>query len=335
MNRFIFTLCCLIALSACKKHTDTHNLPGITATPHQWQAISSPIAGSNSDIYFTSKDTGYIFGVSGTDYILRSVDAGATWQLLIHFSFHDLAYNCFYPLTNKVLFAARDSLYQSIDGGATWLKENNWSGTTAYQVTFVNRETGFILTYDKIYVSHNGGNAWSLQASLGGGYHHLVFTDSLHGFASGGAPIEENATKFIASVGVLSKTVDGGHHWTELDTGSWMAKTQRFQQIDAMDFLDNDHGLISMDDGTVEGTSDGGLHWQVISKILPGAMAQLKYDRSGKVYFIGGNKVYRSGDNGKTIGLEFTGPDELLKLTIAADNQVFLVGRSGQIYKRM
>jgi len=189
MNRFIFTLCCLTVLSACKKHTVNRNLPGIASTPHQWQAVNSLVAGSNSDIYFTSKDTGYIFGVSGTDYILRSVDAGATWQMRIQFSFHDLAFNCFYPLTDKMLFAARDSLYQSIDGGATWIKENNWNGTTASQVTFVNRETGFILTDDKIYASRNGGIAWSLQASLSGGYNHLVFPDSLHGFASGGGPV--------------------------------------------------------------------------------------------------------------------------------------------------
>jgi photosystem II stability/assembly factor-like uncharacterized protein len=102
-----------------------------------------------------------------------------------------------------------------------------------------------------------------------------------------------------------------------------------------MDFSDNAHGMLSLSDGTVEGTSDGGVHWQVISKILPGAMNQLKFDRLGNVYFIGSNKVYSSSDNEKTIGLEFTGPDEFLKMAVTADNHLFLVGRSGQIHERM
>jgi len=335
MNRFIVTLCCLTVLSACKKHTDNSNLPGITSTPHQWQPISSPVTGYNSDIYFTARDTGYIFGYSGSPYILRSADAGATWQLLINFGHNVPVFNCFYPLAANVLFAARDSLYTSVDGGATWHKNNAWNGTTASKVTFVNRKTGFILTNDKIYSSRNGGNSWCLQASLSGGYNTLVFPDSLHGFASGGAPVEENASKNIASIGVLSRTIDGGNHWTRLDTGSWLPKTQRFQQIYAIDFSDNNHGLIALNDGTLEGTSDGGVHWQLVSKILPGALTQLKYDKTGKVYFICSNKVFSSDDNGKTIGLEFTGPDDFMKITVTTDNQIFLVGRSAQIYKRM
>jgi photosystem II stability/assembly factor-like uncharacterized protein len=212
---------------------------------------------------------------------------------------------------------------------------NSWAGTVAKQLVFTDSNTGFILTDDKLFGSIDGGKTWNLHATLNGGYSMLVFPDKLHGFAAGGGTVEQDASINITSIGVLSFTGDGGHSWVKLDSGSWLNHTQRFNQITAMDFHDAENGVIAMDDQTLNVTSDAGMHWKVIHQNLPGSMAQVKYELAGRLYLISGNKLFSSADNGKTIGLEFTGIDDFLKITVTPDNQIFLAGRSGQIFKRM
>ncbi len=324
----------LETIAGCKKH-DTTLRSSIISTSHQWQQINSPAHGYNSDIYFTSKDTGFMFGSSPGNYILTSVDGGTSWHMMNSFPADYPVFNCFYALNSEMLFALRDTLFFSVDGGSNWSKSTNWTGTTAYQVLFTDQQNGFILTNDKIYSTIDGGMNWRLNASLNGSFTALVFPDKLHGFAAGGGEVEQGGSVNVTSVGSLSATADGGQSWTQLDTGSWITGTQRFRKITAIDFSDIAHGLIAMDDNTLSITTDGGLDWKIQNKNLPGIMMQIKYDKAGKLFLITGNHVYSSDNDGQTVGLEFSGTDEFLKIGITPDNQAFVIGRSGEIYKRM
>ncbi len=333
MYRVFFMIYLLVAFTACKKHPQ-QKPTGVISTPHNWQLLSSPIEGANGDICFTSADTGFIFGTSDNAYLLRSTDGGDSWTLLKEFSRAYPAFNSFCPISASNILIARDSLYQTRDGGTSWLKPGSWSGTTVVQMVFTINSTGFILTDNHIYRTENAAGSWSLTNATGGGYKTLVFPDPQHGFAAGGAEIEDNATIYVASVGVLSATTDGGQNWTRLDTGSWTTKTQRFKNITAIDFRDAMNGIIATDDGALSQTVDGGVHWQVINRQLPGGMTAIKYDRMGRLYLIAANRIYSLANDGKTIGLEFTATDQLLGIGVSPANTVIVIGRGGLILKR-
>ncbi len=81
----------------------------------QWQVLPSGINEKLVDIVFVNDSTGFVISNSGK--ILKTVDYGTTWNLLIHLNH---IYTTLYALDEDTIFAAGSQLWRSDDAGNTW-----------------------------------------------------------------------------------------------------------------------------------------------------------------------------------------------------------------------
>ena len=130
-----------------------------------------------TDLYFSSPDTGFVFG--GTDaniqlanaVILRTVDAGKTWTKVYQSTRpFEIIWKAHFPTPSTgyatLLSYAPNTLERFIakttDGGITWndvpLVSN---GAKVFSVGFLTENTGWVGCDQSIYETNDGGRSWT------------------------------------------------------------------------------------------------------------------------------------------------------------------------------
>ena len=220
----MFLLLFTIFLYSCK----SENINPVADNNANWKVIDTNYTGTLTSINFVSADTGFVLGYSALDNVLlRTVDGGNSWQPLKFPSTINTPLFCFLPINSKIILAARDTLYRSTDGGDTWSKlSTTLDGVNIRQLVFTTSVVGYACTSKGIYKTVSGGNNWRLVKQQNIGYSNILFIDKQTGFASGGNFIERNASGIVGSYGLLTKTIDGGETWTDLNKGDWFLGTE-------------------------------------------------------------------------------------------------------------
>ncbi|MBN1971536.1 MAG: T9SS type A sorting domain-containing protein [Candidatus Delongbacteria bacterium] len=176
-----------------------------------------------------------------------------------------------------------ETVLVSNDQGSSWTKiESEAFETKSFKkVSFINSDTGFILSNDnKFLKSIDGGNNWNvLPVVYGISINSFTFTDEMNGFAVG------NSGKVIS-------TTNGGSSWTE----TVLNDTLNFMDI----AMNGNVGYIvggttpsrynyygqytSLAEGCIFETNDGGATWNLIYEDEQSYFKCVKFDGYGNPY---------------------------------------------------
>jgi photosystem II stability/assembly factor-like uncharacterized protein len=186
-----------------------------------WEYVNTPlppgtISSSFNDIFFLDSARGWAAGYfldnrnvqkryDPSAIIVRTTDAGATWQLAeFNGNFIATGIHFITPSEGRVV-GELDNIYRTWDGGVTWEKEVTPSISYWYRlgdVFFTDQAHGWAVGYGEginqgIILKYTEDKGWE-AVMTGTGYKSVFFTDSLNGW--------------VSSWGIL-RTTDGGKTW--------------------------------------------------------------------------------------------------------------------------
>ena len=227
---------------------------------------------------------GLACGASGT--VLRTTDGGTTWNPVGGFPstiFYSVRFGA-----DKAAYLSGNSgyLFKSTDGGITW-NELSYRFTTQRirDVSFADNENGYVVGTGMVARTTNGGTTWTLQTSPFSGDINEVVAPSPD-FAIAGC-----------DGGNIVKTTDGGANWIQIPTG--ISGTN--SDILAIDFINDNEGLVAAYNGTVAKTTDGGVTWTIISTIVGTSPWDMDMVDNLYAWVSGtGERIFRTTDGGVT-----------------------------------
>lgn len=313
----------------------------------RWDVQISGVTKSLHSVYFTSLNTGYAVGDSGT--LIKTTDGGITWSLQSS-GVTKILRSVFF-LNNNVGYITGDrgTILKTINGGNTWTSLQTTDTTDLYSVYFTNANTGYAGGHsgnmlaianwqDGVYKgwlgvgghmlrTSDGGNTWTEQSLPSAGLlSSIFFTDANTGYA-------------VGEFGTILKSTNGGSTWE----GKYLPNT--FISLYSVYFTDAQTGYAvgnysqpTMNEGIILKTTDGGTTWNeqsfpyviLFSSVcftsastgyavgLYGAIFQtgsncaIRTNTANSlrsVFFIGPNTGYAVGDGG--IILKYSGPSVL------------------------
>ena len=144
---------------------------------------------------------------------------------------------------------------KTTDGGTSWTAQPNDIGydLVSVGIDMVDANTGYFIagTALSIFKTTNGGTNWNrIPSSPGGGttYNKIRAISSSVVFVSGGN-------------GLLYKSTNGGDSWNSISVPTPVPTSTFF----AMDWMDDQNGLIGATSGFLAKTSNGGLSWKTFN----------------------------------------------------------------------
>jgi photosystem II stability/assembly factor-like uncharacterized protein len=248
--------------------------------------------------------------------------------------------NTVYFLDGKRGWVGGDNGYLSRtdDGGQSWIRQNVGIKAAINDIYFRDKEAGFLLAGNSIYVTRDNGDGWTqsrifLPEEFEGAEVELYsvrFSSKKKGWVVGSVSKRERVVDSI-----LVYTDDGGETWrrqrapsrTELihidfvsDKRGWIVgeggtilftrdggaswtkqnvKTNR--TLYHIDFRDDKKGWVVGERGTLLRTTDGGETWTEIPTNVNATLLSIKFPNDEDGWAIGrGGTILRSSDEGRT-----------------------------------
>lgn len=286
-------------------------------TQTYWNKIEVNAPHVMRNIYMNSTfEKGWIIG--SNRMILKSEDGGLTWDALS-------AENTFPEITrlSKMVFSDNSTmwitgslyyatggpagtvlqkgrLFKSVDEGVT-LEEIEFEypdpGTLPYSflsIDFINAQVGWLVGYNRIYKTINGGETWDQQAEFTECCEHLQFITEEIGWVSG--------------YGKSYKTIDGGETWSELVVNSEL----EILHLGKIQLLNESLGWIiaQEDDFKLYKTEDGGLSFTQISSFESVIMDFHFVDNNEGWLIVYSGEIYHTIDGGETWENQNEGEEE-------------------------
>ncbi len=221
-----------------------------TDAGNTWSALN------NGDDYYWINDLSLpdektIFVVGQSGQILKSNDAGASWQKQNSNTTETLNAVFFLNANTGYVVGDNQTILKTTDGGNTWIKQVSPKTQHLYSVWFKNENTGYIASYDweidsctVLLTTTDGGLNWKKKSIGGVSYpRKLVFVNQ--------------DTAFIAGdFGGILKTTDGGKNWEE----SFHHGNSYFDMF----FATENTGYVIGEDGEISMTENCGKDWTVL-----------------------------------------------------------------------
>ena len=182
----------------------------------------APVSGApvNDVLFVDPADSQHLWGSNYSNGVYETTDGGAHWHAANIGNAIFASNIARDPITPANLYAASNwGVFKTTDGGATWA----WSTEGIHDVTVdLMLEGADGITYlasggNGIYKSPDQGASWAQVGAANG------ITGSLPSNGDFVYSLVEdptaNSTLYAGTTGGIFKTVDGGDHWTESDTG--------------------------------------------------------------------------------------------------------------------
>lgn len=245
----------------------------------QWTLVGSALDGTIRGIYFSSPDTGYAVGPTGS--ISKTSDGGTTWipqssgtsVLLRDVTFvnANTGYVC------GADSAGAGTILKTTDGGATWTSSDN--GVTSYcrTVDFPTPAIGFLgAAAGVIYRTTDSGNTWtSYNLGILSDVAQLQMADANTGYAV--------AAKNSYDNGYIFKTTDGGDTWLQVYNDAAVG-------FFALAVADGDTVYAGGESQTIVMTTNGGSSWTTVKTGVYG-------ERYRGAFALSGSEVYMVDDH--------------------------------------
>lgn len=251
-----------------------------------WSAVYDP-GGTNQlwAIDFNSTgEIGLASGAAGT--VLRTTDSGNTWMPVAGLP-NVIYYSVRFGADNAAYLSGGSGYFlKSTDGGVTW-QELGYRFTTSRirDISFADNDNGFVVGTGFVYGSTDGGNTWNEQTA--------PFTGDINEVVA----ITPDLAIAGCDAGNIIRTTNGGTNWDLIATGI----TGTNSDILAIDFADENIGLVAAYNGTVARTTDGGATWNIISTIVGTSPWDMHMVDSLYAWVAGtGERIFRTTDGGFT-----------------------------------
>jgi|GEM_PF-4597819 len=214
-----------------------------------WTAVN--MSNFKNDLFNTISTVNTTIGFAGGNQLIKTTDAGATWDSVSNISFSGVSRSqvYFYTMTfvnETVGFALLDNnnvIFKTTDGGKTWTGIDTSAYTTRLYALDANNI--YALSNGGIIYSNDGESTWKKTPSTSFGnrtLNNVLFLSSNNGYITG-------------DFGNLFHTTDGGATWNQptLDTAVNLFDIQ---------FLDANDAIISAAADITFSSTDGGTTWK-------------------------------------------------------------------------
>lgn len=212
-----------------------------------WDSLPALYGQAIQGLDFGSSQLGFTGGIAGR--ILRTKDAGASWQLFQMDFYNNLL----------GVAVASDSIVMVVGGGGRGEGEiwrstdagNSWAATTfdfeLQAITFPEPDLGFVCGYGAVLRTENAGVDWEVLDASGDLYGALSFPSSDTGYV-------------IGLTGEILRTTDRGDTWKTLRSAS--AFVQHRKQFHDVVFRNGKQGYIVGKKSIILRTEDAGKSWE-------------------------------------------------------------------------
>lgn len=135
---------------------------------YHWSTLSSGVDFNLKRIRFINNKIGFVIGGDSTGgYLLKTQDAGSTWQLInLHLPEPGWPTGVFFLDANKGFITGKKFFKETTDGGTTWVDAINAATENFTDVSFKTSSTGFATAgAGRYYQTDDAGNTWRMQQS--------------------------------------------------------------------------------------------------------------------------------------------------------------------------
>jgi len=280
----------------------------------EWK-FRNPLPQGNrlKDVFFVNSQTGWSVGFTGT--ILKTTNAGTTWQLQNSGTFSDLTSVHFLDAQNGWVAGADGTVIHTTDGGDSWQMQNTDVTITLNSIVFTDTQTGWAAgALGSILKTTDGGNYWVAQTSgTNKTLSCLFFLNNLTGWASGNA-------------GTILKTVDGGITWASLTSGI-------ANGIPSICFVNTQTGWVCSN-SLIKKTTDGGSTWNDQISNTNEMLNSIQFLNPQTGWAIGSTGVIRKTTNGgMTWSGSFWSDNNMYAVYFVNAQNGYVVGEAGTILK--
>lgn len=222
-------------------------------------------------------------------------------------------------------------LSRTDDGGKSWVQQSVGTKDAINDIYFRDKEDGFLLAGNAIFVSRDSGIRWSearrfLPREFDGATVELYsvrFPSKKKGWVVGSVSKRDRVVDSI-----LVNTTDGGETWQRQTAPSQM-------ELIHLDFDNDKRGWIVGAGGTILKTEDAGLTWTKQNAGTNSAIYHIEIRNDKRGWAVGERgTVLRTTDGGATwlpVGIE--SKSTLLSVQFLGEDDGWAVGRGGTILR--
>lgn len=267
------------------------------------------------------QSTAFIVGERG--YVLRSEDAGQSWEELS--TEVNENFNSVHIITkDTIILSSAEILMKSFDGGSSWERLEISADVVLLKTFFVNTQVGHGVCKGGIIIkTTDGGNSWYITENANtsqSDFINVYFVNERIGFASqsnivlktsdGGETwhslsydhysifsfffLNENIG-YIAGDRVVYKTIDGGESWERV--GFVEMFYPGYPYIRGLFFFNSDLGYATGSSGRILKTEDGGKTWLEYAPTYEN-INQIEFISNETGYALARNEMIKSEDGG-------------------------------------
>lgn len=217
------------------------------------------------------------------------------------------------------------------DGGTTWVKQNVGTTAAINDIYFRDKEDGFLLAGNTIFVTHDNGTQWSesrrfLPKEFDGATVELYsvrFTSKKKGWV-------------VGSVSKRDRVIDSILLYTDNEGETWQRQPAPTRsELIHIDFDKDRRGWIVGAQGTIMKTEDGGQTWNRQTSGTTATLYHTEFRNDKRGWAVGERgTILRTTDGGITWMPVTTGiRSTLLSVEFVNDDEGWAVGRSGTILR--
>lgn len=203
------------------------------------------------DILFSIEclDADRIVAVGSEGLILRSSDAGETWQQLVSGATDVLRRVRWHSPQLGLILGNEGVALKSTDAGASWQKLNTGTSDALFDVHFYDDMHWMVVGRGaRVISTTDGGATWENVSSGLNNYNEIAFRGEVG--------------LIVGNKGTVRRTVDGGKKWTGPKSGTDL-------ELTSVSFGDDSTAVITGINGTILRSSDYGKTWEQVYASIP------------------------------------------------------------------